>query len=146
MQDSYTRKRDAEETDNDEILAFLGLLYLSGVCQSGKQNVLDLWRKDGLGIEMFRLVMGVNRFRFLLKMLRFDDVSDEHRANRKQLDKLFCIRDVFENFVENCKSNYSHSAYVTVDKMLPNFRGRCSFRVFLPQKPGKYGIKVWATL
>lgn len=144
VQARYSRNRDARETDFDEICAYLGLLYIGGVCQSGKQNVLDLWRKDGFGIEMFRLTMGVNRFRFLQSMIRFDDVSDENRGHRKKIDKMFCVREMFECFVDHCKANYSHSAYITVDEMLPNFRGRCSFRVFMPQKPGKYGIKVWA--
>ncbi|GBP43105.1 PiggyBac transposable element-derived protein 4 [Eumeta japonica] len=35
-------------------------------------------------------------------------------------------------------------AYVTVDKKLEAFRGRCSFRQYIPNKPNPYGIKVQA--
>lgn len=90
---------------------------------------------------MFRLVMSVNRFKFLQQVLRFDDTSDPNRQDRKNIEKLYCVRELFEQFVLNCKQNYSHSSYFTVDEMLPNLKGRCSFRVFMPQKPG---LKVWA--
>lgn len=55
-EENYSRERDAKLTDFIEMCAFLGLLYLAGVVQSS-----DVWRTDGLGVEMFRLVMGVNR-------------------------------------------------------------------------------------
>lgn len=141
--ENFSRERDARETDYTEMCAFLGVLYLAGTCQSNKQNILDLWRTDGMGVEIFRMVMGVNRFRFLLRTIRFDDVTDPQRMKRKSEDKLYCIRDMFQNFTSKCKSNYKHGASVTVDEMLPNFRGKCSFHVYMPSKPGKYGIKVW---
>lgn len=141
---NYSRERDAKETDIVELKAFFGLLYLAGVNRSNHQNLLDLWRTDGTGVEMFRLVMGVNRFRFLIQMLRFDDISDTQRTERKKLDKLTYIREIFEEFVIYCKNNYNLGSYVTVDEMLPAFRGRCSFKVYMPMKPDKYGIKIWA--
>ena len=33
---------------------------------------------------------------------------------------------------------------MTVDEQLVCFRGRCPFRQYIPSKPGKYVIKVWA--
>ena len=31
-----------------------------------------------------------------------------------------------------------------MDEQLVNYRGRCPFKVYIPSKPGKYGVKVWA--
>lgn len=31
---------------------------------------------------------------------------------------------------------------LTVDEQLVSFRGRCSFRQYIPSKPGKYGLKI----
>nr|CAH7758836.1 unnamed protein product [Callosobruchus chinensis] len=121
--------------------ALIGLLYLAGVCQSAKQNVMDLWRSDGMGVEMFRLNMGLNRFKFLLQVLLFDDVSSADREHRRSQDKFYCMREFFDDFIRHCQENCSHSAYVTIDEMLQNFRGKCSFRVYMPKKPGKFGIK-----
>lgn len=61
VQENYARVRDARETDVCEVKALIGLLYLAGISISAKQNTLDLWKKDGLGVEMFGLVIGVNR-------------------------------------------------------------------------------------
>ncbi len=144
VQENYARVRDARETDVCEMKALIGLLYLAGITISAKQNALDLWKKDGLGVEMFGLIMGVNRFKFLMQNLRFDDVTGEDRQQRKDQDKLYCFREFFDDFSQRCRDSYSHSAFVTIDEMLPNFRGRCSFRVYMPKKPGKFGIKVWA--
>lgn len=37
-------------------------------------------------------------------------------------------------------------AFVTIDEMLPAFRGKCSFRQYMPSKPNKYGIKIQAAV
>ncbi|KAE9542998.1 hypothetical protein AGLY_002909 [Aphis glycines] len=86
--------------------------------------------------------MSLKRFRFLLRCLRFDDMGD--RIQRREIDKLAPIRELFELFVENCKKCFSPSEYVTIDEQLVKFRGRCPFRVYLPNKPAKYGIKIFA--
>ena len=33
---------------------------------------------------------------------------------------------------------------LTIDEQLVTFRGRCLFRQYMPSKPGKYSIKIWA--
>lgn len=45
-------------------------------------------------------------------------------------------------FNNNCQSNYSCGEYLTIDEMLIAFRGRCKFRMYLKNKPDKYGIKM----
>ena len=39
---------------------------------------------------------------------------------------------------------YTPRPHMTVDEQLVCFRGRCPCRQYIPSKPGKYGIKVWA--
>ena len=85
--------------------------------------------------------MSFNRFSLLLKCLRFDNI--ETRQNRRVSDKLAAIRDVFQIFLANCQRNYSVSEYCTIDEQLVAFRGRCSFRQYIPSKPAKYGIKIF---
>jgi len=48
-----------------------------------------------------------------------------------------------ERFATKCRSSYKSGAFVTVDEQLVTFRGRCPFKMFIPNKPGKYGIKIW---
>lgn len=137
-----SRERDAKVTDIPEIKALLGLLYLAGVRHANHLNIYDLWKVNGTGIEAFRLTMNIQRFRFLLRNITFDDI--ETREQRRTTDKLALIRYFVEKFNENSKKYYTHSEYVTVDEKLEAFRGRCGFRQYIPSKPNKYGIKIFA--
>ncbi|XP_046393761.1 uncharacterized protein LOC124161483 [Ischnura elegans] len=139
---NYSRARDTRPTDEVEIECFIGLLLFAGTNRSGRQNIKDLWDRDGLGVEIFYASMNYQRFRFLLQCLRFDDINS--RAQRKTMDKLAPIRQLFEMLVRKFQDNYVMSEYTTVDEQLVGFRGRCSFRQYLPNKPARYGIKIFA--
>lgn len=142
IRSKFDRERDAKATDLAEIKSLIGLLILAGVNRSGRQNTNDLWDQSGFGVEIFPVSMSLQRFRFLLRCLRFDNMHD--RAGRRTIDKLAPIRELYELFVHNCKRYYSLSEYVCIDEMLVKFRGRCPFRQYIPSKPGKYGIKMFA--
>lgn len=45
------RIRDAKDTNIIEMKAVIGLLYLSGSLRSSHQNLCDLWRTNGLGVN-----------------------------------------------------------------------------------------------
>ncbi len=140
--DKFARSRDVLPTNVVEIRALLGLLYMAGTYHANRLNAEDLWKTDGSGVEIFRLTMSLQRFRFLLRCLRFDKKAT--RPERRSSDKLAAIRDFFDLFNTNCQRGYHHSAYVTIDEMLVGFRGRCSFRQYIPSKPNKYGLKILA--
>jgi len=84
------------KTCETEIKALIGLLYLAEVMKANRHNLDDLWSTDGTGVEIFRDTMSLQRFKFLLSCLRFDDASS--REARKAVDKLAPIRDLFEDF------------------------------------------------
>lgn len=142
IQNRFQRDRDAKVIDVVEYKAFIGLLYLAGSLRSNRQSLEELWGDDGHGVELFRLVMNLKRFKFLIRCTRFDDVNT--RESRKVQDKLAPIREFFDLFVTNCKQSYSVGQDVTVDEKLEGFRGKCSFRQYIPSKPNKYGIKIYA--
>lgn len=128
-------------TDEIEIHALFGLLILSGSFKSGHEDVESLWASDGTGRDIFRSTMPLKRFLFLITALRFDEYEsrEERKANG---DKLAAISEIFQDFIVNCQSNFSVSEYLTIDEMLVAFRGRCSFRVYLKNKPNRYGLKI----
>lgn len=138
---NYDRPRDAKNTTTNEVLAFIGILILAGVKKQNHTNFLELWTTDGTGSEIFRSCMNCNRFLFLLTAIRFDNKNT--RKERQLTDKLAAIRFTLDRFVENCKNNYSLGEYATIDEMLIPFRGRCSFVQYIPNKPAKYGLKVF---
>lgn len=142
MKTKYQRDRDAKLTDTCEVRALFGMLYLLGVSRSGRQNIMDLWRTDGTGMDAIYCTFSYNRFRFLLRCLRFDDIRS--REERRQSDKLAAIREVFQLFLENCQKSVVPGPNLTIDEQLVAFRGRCPFRQYIPSKPAKYGIKIFA--
>ncbi|CAK9827526.1 PiggyBac transposable element-derived protein 4 [Anthophora retusa] len=85
--------------------------------------------------------MSRDRFTDILRYIRFDHSAT--REARKMDDKLAPIRHVTDTFVKNCKSCYNASDIGCVDEQPVTFRGRCSFKVYMPSKPGKYEIKIW---
>lgn len=141
IRNKFVRDRNCKPTDIVELQAFFGLLYLAGVFRGGHQNISDFWATDGLGIDIFRMTMSEKRFRFIIRCLRFDDRST--RRQRCETDKLAAVREIFSLFIENCKLHYHLGENVTIDEMLPAFRGRCGFRQYIPSKPTKYGIKIF---
>lgn len=127
--------------DSIEMNAFLGLLYLAGVFKSNNEDLKSLFATDGTGRDIFRATMSLNRFYFLLSALCFDNSSTRPQRIENG-DKLAAISEVFDIFITNCQSNYSCGEYLTIDEMLIAFRGRCRFRMYLKNKPDKYGIKM----
>lgn len=139
----YERERDARLTDDIEIRAFLGILLLSGVIGGSRKKTKSIWDNSrGTGVEMIYLAMSEKRFRFLMRCLRFDDIRD--RDQRREIDRLAPIRELFELFVAKFQQYFTPSEFVTIDEQLVKFRGRCQFRMYIPSKPGKYGLKVFA--
>ncbi|XP_033223307.1 piggyBac transposable element-derived protein 3-like [Belonocnema kinseyi] len=84
--------------------------------------------------------MSKNRFEFLVANMRFDDKNT--RDTRKAEDKFAAFREIWSVFEGNCSRYYSPSEYLTIDETLLSFRGRYSFRMYIPSKPDKYGLKI----
>ncbi|KAL4131458.1 hypothetical protein QTP88_008769 [Uroleucon formosanum] len=55
--------------------------------------------------------------------------------------KKFLIAKYSSKRVNN---NYSIGEFGTIDETLVAFRGRCPFKMYIPSKPAKYGIKVFS--
>lgn len=126
--------------DEIELEAFFGVLLFIGVYRSAHESYEQLWSNEH-GRLRLQATMSLNRFKLLLRMVRFDDKNT--RDDRQRLDKLAAIRELFDMFVRRCQLCYNPGPHVTVDEQLVGFRGRCGFRVYMSNKPDKYGIKIW---
>lgn len=88
--------------------------------------------------ERYKATMSESRFKFLINCLGLDDTRDE----RKKTDKFAPVRNIWEILLENCRSLYKPGTYLAIHEQLVGFRGRCPFRMYMPSKPNKYGIKI----
>lgn len=142
------RKKYKEQTspilstiDETEMKAFLGILVYTSVFKSGNESINCLFATDGTGRDVFRCTMPKRRFEFLLTALRFDDAT-LRGEKQNEGDPVPHISKIFNKFIENSQSAFSIGTNATVDEMLVAFRGRCKFKVYMPKKPARYGIKV----
>ncbi|XP_068246457.1 piggyBac transposable element-derived protein 4-like isoform X1 [Palaemon carinicauda] len=99
----------------------------------------DMWNLTE-GNPLYRCTMNERRFTLLVRVIRFDDSAT--RQERVKVDRLAPIRKLFDHVVTNCRNNYTPGPHLTVDEQLVPFRGRCPFKMYIPNKPAKYGIKI----
>ena len=140
--EAYTiRSGFTYNTDATEVRGLIGVLLFLGVTKSSKESTASIWSTDGTGKPICIAAMSQKRFLFLLYCLRFDNSTT--RDQRRGIDKLAPIRSVYDIFVTACEDNYTPGIGCTVDESLLGFRGRCAFKQYIPNKPSKYGIKVY---
>lgn len=120
--------------------ALFGLLIQSGAKHDNHHTAEDMFSPQH-GATLYSVIMSEKRFHFFIRCLRFDDTSDpEERKRRKDSNKFTLFRYILERFVKNCKKHYIPGQRLTVDEQLLGFRGKCSFRMYIPNKPSEYGI------
>ncbi|XP_052745784.1 piggyBac transposable element-derived protein 4-like [Bicyclus anynana] len=126
-------------TSLSEIKALLGLLLNAAAMKSNHLPTRILFNTQRSG-TIFKACMSAERFNFLIKCLRFDE--KQTRDDRRKEDKFTHIRELWQNMINNFQKWYTPGSYITVDEQLVGFRGRCPFRIYIPNKPNKYGIKL----
>ncbi|XP_066942634.1 piggyBac transposable element-derived protein 4-like [Macrobrachium rosenbergii] len=146
--DKITSLRDKVKRQNNptfkdlqlmELKALLGVLIMAGARKDNHLTTEEMF-SPALGCPFYRSAMSERRFAFLMRSLRFDNAGT--RTDRLKTDKFAHIREVWNTVIRHCIGNYSPGPHLTVDEQLLAFRGRCSFRMFIPNKPAKYGIKL----
>lgn len=134
-----TTKATFKDTTKAEVRALFGILTLSAAMKDNHLSTEELFDSSFSGTR-YVTVMSRDRFDFLIRCLRFDDKS--LRASLRQEDPFILIRKVWELFITQRRLNYTPGEHVTIDEQLLAFRGRCLFRMYIPNKLNKYGIKI----
>lgn len=137
--DNRKRMRPWKDTNVDELYAYIAILLYSGAEKAHNTQAIDLFHKSNM--PFYRAVMSLERFEQLSRFLRFDD--SRTRLVRLREDKLAPIRYIWDLFQKNMTAAYVPSLDMVVDEQLLTTRNRCSFRQYIPSKPGKYGIKLF---
>jgi hypothetical protein len=78
------------------------------------------------------------------QMKRFFKVSDPCTDHLHKEDKMWRIREVFDTLIAASKANYWPQCEVALDEAIKKFKGRCSFKQYIKNKPVRWGIKIFA--
>ena len=127
-------KATFRDTTLSEMKAFFGVLLMSGVRRDNHLTTEEMWSHI-YGCPFYKANFSERRFVFIIRALRFDDPAT--RQARLKGDRFAHIRKVWDEVIRNCVINYKPGPHVTVDEQLLAFRGRCVFRMYIPNKPAK---------
>ena len=122
----------------EELESFLGLCFARGIFVSKNTPINYLW-SDKWGVNIFKNTMGRDRFKSILRFIRFD-IKGSERSKRLEHDKFALASSIWDHLIENCKTCYVPSINLTIDEQLLATKARCRFTQYMPNKPGKFGI------
>lgn len=71
-------------------------------------------------------------------MIHFTNPETEDPA-----DSLKNLRSLLEHLISKFKGNYTPSEHLAIDEYLSLWKGRLSFRIYIPSKRERYGVKVF---
>ena len=131
----FARLNKWVDTDEVEIKKFLGLIFWMGLV---RLNSLEkYWSTNPLFQQIVpRATMSRNRFQLLLSMLHFSDNETSESG-----DRLAKIQPLIDMLQKNFQSLFRPEEDVVIDETLVPWRGRLTFRQYIPNKTHRYGVK-----
>ena len=123
--------------DKDELWVYISILLLQGIINKFTNDMY--WSKDPfLSTQIFSRLMRRDRFEQIRKMIHFTDPLQEDPEDC--LRKRSSFLDVLS---ESFASVYKPEQNIAADEYLPLWKGRLKFRVYIPCKRERYGIKIY---
>lgn len=149
----YANQQIAENPDSNksawskpslpEIKAFIGLCFLMGI--DVKPETKLYWSTDPfMESPIFRKTMPRNRFMQVMRYLHFSDNHNAQQPGHPSYDVLYKIRNILNMFNTSMKREFVPTRQVSIDECMIPFKGRVKFKQYMPAKPTKWGIKIWA--
>lgn len=130
------------DVNKDEMKAYFGICVIMGLNILPK--VANYWSSDVfLGNEAIKRVMPKNRFEEISQYFHLNDSTSEPARGEENYDRLYKCRPALTMILRNVQRCYFPTKNISIDEGMIAFKGRLSFRQYLPAKPTKYGIKVW---
>lgn len=137
----HSRVRKWIETNRYEIKTLVGILILQGVCPKPEFKMY-FSRRESISTPFYLHYMTEKRFHLLLKFLHFVDNStiDQIPENRK-LAKITPILDILK---AKYMAAYLPVRDIAIDESLIGWKGRLSWKQYIPSKRKRFGIKLFA--
>ena len=134
-----SRMKEWKETDADEIKLYLAMLLLQGIVRKPKKT-LYFSKKSSLNTPFFRRIFSCDRFLLLSKFLHFTNNDDTEDVSSVP-QKLVKLWPVLQHIKNKFSSVYVPEEHVSIDESLMLWKGRLSWKQYIPSKRARYGIK-----
>ena len=139
QQESIKKTLPDFKTTKEEILAFLGINIAMGIARLPAVN--DYWSK---GITAMPWFLPRNKFKNILRFLHLADNSKQVAKDQPGYNKLHKLGGLHTQTSKLFSSMLSPKQSISIDEQMIGTKGRCSFIQYMPKKPTRFGIKVWA--
>ena len=130
------------------VLAWSAMLLLQGAhFGSTKRTSKKMWRNPphGLAIPYVRNSMTSMAYEFMRGCIHFVDNDKKKEAGQPGYDPLFKVRTVLELMMSGIQKCWTAGQKITIDESMIRYMGRAiTFIQYMPAKPIKHGIKVFA--
>lgn len=151
--DRYAQKQIADHPNENkspwstptlqEMKAFFGLCFLMGI--NVKPDIKSYWTTDiAMATPFFNKTMTRDRFLTILRYLHFSNVEEEPQPGEPSYSALYKVQELMNMFRNSMLREYTPKRQVSVDEVMIPFKGRLAFKQYMPAKPTKWGIKMWA--
>jgi hypothetical protein len=135
----YANSKNAVDwtpTNTSELYSFIGLLIYMGIDQLPQ---LPMYWSSLYSHSFVTSVISRNRFQQLLRYFYVSSqVEQQHNT-----DRLKKVRWFSQQLQQQFSSHYIPSQELTVDEAMVGFKGRSELKQYIPQKPTKWGYKIW---
>jgi hypothetical protein len=125
--------------------AFFAISMLMGLKR--QPNMKTYWEREGgfFHCPIISRIFSRDRFQQITKCLHITN-PNSYVATRGEpgYDKMGQVRWLVDDIRRACMREWSLGKYVTVDEMMIRYKGSyCPARQYMPNKPEKWGVKVW---
>ena len=132
------RFRSLESTTPAEIMVVLGCNL---VISYNRLPAIDLYwsTSKSLGNSLIKSAIARDRFQVLYSKLYFNEPQQPADAS-----KIYYAEKVMDCIRKTCIAARSDSPYQSIDESMTKFKGRSCLKQYMPMKPVKRGIQLWA--
>lgn len=126
------------DTTENEILLFLAVIMWTGLDQ--KPSIRDYWCNNVLYKSGVPAMIGLSRCRFEALLSNFHFADNENCPENDRLHKINSLIMMMNNKFQEARIADEN---VCIDETMIPFKGRLSFRQYIPGKRHKYGLKLF---
>lgn len=138
-----TQKNKNFSISIEEIKAFFGILIIMGFHKL--PTLRSYWSTDfNFSVSRISNIMSLKRFLQILRFLHINDNTKMPKRGEPNHHKLYKVLPLIENLKKKFILNFNPSRNIAIDESMIACKGRTTLKQYMPLKPIKRGIKVWA--